>query len=200
MAYMTFPAAVLPDDAEWSNSANSMVHTSPLTGAEDVLELPGAKWVVALSFKDLTDRESVLLESFITSCRGKARGFWLWNHRRPTPYGSALGAPVVYGANQTGGTLITNGWQANAQNVLLPGDFIGVGNELKMVRYGAPVNADAAGRAEIQLEPPLRASPANGAAIVLSSPKALFRLNEDRNPYKYSGSLNSYSLTCVEWI
>lgn len=200
MAYMTFPTTVFPEDAEWSNSANSMVHTSPLTGAEDILELPGAKWVVALSFKDMTDRESVLLEAFLTSCRGRARGFWLWNHRRPKPYGSALGNPVVFGANQTGGTLITNGWQANAQNVLLPGDFIGVGNELKMVRYATTVNADATGRAEIQLEPPLRSSPADGTAIVTDKPKALFRLTDDRNPYKYNGSMNSYSFTCQEWI
>lgn len=200
MSYMTFPTGIFPDDAEWSNSANSMVHTSPLSGSEDVLELPGAKWVVGLSFKDLTDREAVQLEAFLTSCRGKARGFWLWNHRRPTPYGSGLGNPVVYGANQTGGTLVTTGWQANAQNVLLPGDFVGVGGELKMVRYDTTVNADATGRAEIQLEPPLRSSPADGAAIVLNRPKALFRLIEDRNPYKYSGSLNSYSFSCLEWI
>ena len=84
---------------------------------------------------------------------------------------------MVFGAAQVGSTVSTQGWTANRAGLLLPGDMVGIGGELKMVT--APVASDAQGRAVIAFKPELRASPANGSAIVTDRPTALFISDQD---------------------
>lgn len=196
MSYDTFPSIITPESAEWGMAANSMVHTSPLSGSEDILELSGAKWFVTLAFSDYTRAEAAALEAFIFSRRGRAKFFYLWNHARPTIRGSGAGAPVVNGAGQLGGSLATAGWTPNAAGVLLPGDYIGVGGELKIVPVR--VDADATGKAVVPVEPPQRYAPANGSAIVLTEPKALFRLIDDRQILNHLASLTSFTVGAIE--
>lgn len=196
MTYRTFPISIDPESSEWGYLANSQSHVSPLSGSEDTLELPGMRWIDTLLFSGYTRAEAAELEAFIYACRGKAGRFYLWNHARPTPRGTASGAPVVNGGGQLGGSISTSGWTPNAAGVLLPGDFVGIGGELKAIT--AQVNADAGGVALLPIEPPQRYAPANGSAVVTTRPTALFRLVEDRQVFRHLAALTDFTLMAVE--
>lgn len=108
----------------------------------------------------------------------------------------ASGASTVASSHPLGGTLYTGGWTPNAAGVLLPGDLIGVGGELKAVV--GTVDADAAGIAAVPIEPPLRAEPANGSALVLSRPTVLMKLVNDVSEIDFARTLGSLTLECEE--
>jgi len=196
MTWPTFPDIDI-EAMEWTLLSNTQTHTSPLSGAEDTLELPGARWMASLTISEQTRLESRALEAFLVALRGAAGRFYFWHAARPTILGSGAGAPMVNGAGQLGASLATQGWTPNGAGVLLAGDYIGVGGELKMVK--ADVNASAGGTATVPIEPPLRYAPANGSALVLVKPKAVFRLVDDRQAtFRYSGALGGYQIQIVE--
>src|ERR1700722_7468508 len=104
------------------------------------------------------------------------------------------GTPVVNGANQTGSSLITNGWTASVTGLLNVGDVFtmagvfainpangqSTGQFLNMV-VTAPVNSDSGGNATIPISPGITttgafatasASPANLASITVKGSSA----------------------------
>lgn len=179
MTTLSFPtlSRIAPAQLEFALVSNTVTHTSPLSGAEQTIEFPGARWRFTFSMDNLTEADTALLQAFLVKLRGRAGRFYMHNMARPTPRGIATGTPLVNGASQTGTTLITDGWTPSTTGILKAGDFIGVNGELKMVV--ADANSDSGGNATLTFEPPLRASPANDAAITTSSPKATFRLAGD---------------------
>lgn len=172
-----FPTSIPVARAEWGLRSNTQSFRSPLSGATQTLELPGARWYARLDLPELTPEEWRLMAAFCVGLRGQAGRFYLWDHSHPAPAGSALGVPVVAGAGQTGTNLATSGWQASSAGLLLPGDYVQVGDELKMVM--AQVDSDGSGAATIQVEPPLRVSPAGGSLIVLERAACVMKLVDD---------------------
>src|SRR5690606_18867348 len=87
--------------------------------------------------------------------------------RMPAPgkrSGSALGTPLI--ASVTSSVeLETEGWTPNQQVALEVGDYIAIGNELKMITQAA--EADAFGRATLHIAPPMRRTPAVGTPVVV---------------------------------
>jgi len=103
--------------------------------------------------------------------------------------GNYSGTPVVNGANQTGSSLITNGWTASVTNLLKAGDVITVPGvyavnpdslqttgQLQNFVMTANVNSDASGNATLPIYPPITitgayatvtVSPSNGATITV---------------------------------
>lgn len=200
MTQYTWPSDLPIASAEWGLQSNNQIFRSPLTGAEQVLELPGARWVVSLSFE--RDNPDVLapLQALLVRLRGQAHTFSLHNHERPTPRGIATGTPLVNGASQTGSTLNTDGWTPSTTGILLAGDYIGIGSELKMIV--ADVDANGSGEAALSIEPPLRASPSDNDPIVVTRPTAIFRLANSTSRWRTSGSrpmpLTSLTLAAEE--
>ena len=85
----------------------------------------------------------------------------------------------------------------DAGATLLAGDFFAVNGELKMVV--ADATADGAGEMTLTLEPPLRSSPADNAAITLSSPTATFMLASDEAKWNTQpGKFSSFPVDCIE--
>ncbi|WP_305047200.1 hypothetical protein [Geoalkalibacter sp.] len=173
----TFPQDIPVARAEWGLRSNTQTYRSPLSGATQTLELPGARWFARLTLPELTAAEWRTLAALLVGLRGQAGRVRLWDHGHPAPAGTALGVPVVSGAGQTGVALATSGWQASQSGVLLPGDYVQVGDELKMVM--TQVDSNGAGAATIQIEPPLRQSPAGGSLLVLTRPSCLMMLADD---------------------
>lgn len=97
----------------------------------------------------------------------------VWSVRHPywgANTGAGGGAPVVDGANQTGGFLAVRGGAPSTAGWLQPGDIIavpGVPVLLDVASGHGPVNTDGTGRASIPISPPIFAghSPADGAAL-----------------------------------
>lgn len=198
MATYAFPD-IAPERLDWHLEVNQQVFRSPLTGAQQVVELTGAAWVIAATFGSLKQAEAATLGAFIARLRGSVNTF-TWHHRgHPTPRGVGTGTPLVAGASQTGASLTTDGWTPSQTGILLAGDFFAVNGELK--RLVTDADSDGAGAATLTFEPPLRASPADDAAITVTQPTATFRLLDARQGgARQAGPLTSLSLAAREAI
>jgi hypothetical protein len=164
-----------PREVEWRLKSNTVAFQSPLSGAMQTVEFPGARWEVGFVLENLQEPDTALLRAFLARLRGRAGRFTLHNFARYTPRGSIAGTPLVKGAAQTGTSLLIDG--CTVGTTLLAGDFIGVNGELKMVV--ADATADGSGEMTLTLEPPLRSSPADNAVITTAQPTATFMLTED---------------------
>ncbi len=183
MADITWSSSLpLPSVFEFGLRSNTLAHVSPLTGSVQTVALPGARWTVRMEWSRIAQEQSVLLEALFARLRGRQNRLVLWHLARPTLRGVGGGTPVVNGAGQTGSTLNVSGLPASTANVWRAGDMIGVGGELKMVVQD--VTSNASGQASVLIEPPLRASPANGSAIVTVQPTARFIQDEDANAWR----------------
>jgi hypothetical protein len=85
---------------------------------------------------------------------------------------------LVRGASQTGETLAVDGLRPNQTGILKAGDWLQLGSgsstRLHKILQDADTNVD--GKATLDIFPKLRSSPADNAAVTLSSPKGLWRL------------------------
>lgn len=197
MTVFTFPATVFPSKARWVPQANTQTFTSPLDRTTQTTSLPGMRWLANLEFTNLLAAEHGELSALMIRLRGSYGRFWLPNHSRPVPMGTAAGYPNVSGGGQTGAALATSGWVAY-QTVLKAGDYIAVNGEFKAVV--ADANSDGSGMATLLIEPPLRASPPNGAVIVTDHPMCLMRLTSDDafQSEGRGGFIFDASFSCVE--
>jgi hypothetical protein len=179
MTVYAWPALTrkLPAQFDWQLVSNTQSFQSPLSGAIQTVEMPGARWAAQFTLNVLDANDAATWRAFTAQLRGQSGRFALWNMARPTPRGIATGTPVVSGAGQSGNTLTTSGWTASTAGILKAGDFIGVNGELKILVLDATSNG--AGQATLAFEPPLRSSPANGAAIVTNKPTATFKMDDD---------------------
>jgi hypothetical protein len=83
---------------------------------------------------------------------------------------------LVQGAAQTGSSIVTDGWTAGQTGVVKVGDYIQVGTELKIVT--ADANSDGSGNTTISIAPPIRVSPNDNAAIVVTNPTVIMCLSD----------------------
>lgn len=188
-----------PTSAPWRKLNNTQSFESPLTRSVQTLALPGARWACTLTWANLTAADAALMRAFLYALRGRAGRFYVPHSTVQRPRGTALGTPLVAGAAQAGATLATDSWTAGA--TLLAGDFIGFGaSELRVVTANA--TADGAGVMSIVLDEPMRASPADNSALVLSAPTCIMRLTSDdiESLFRPSagGPLTDVTIDCVE--
>jgi hypothetical protein len=175
MADITWTTALpVPSGMTFGLHSNTFAFDSPLSGTVQTVSLPGARWIATLQWATLTIEQAALLQVMLVQLRGRANRLVLWNLARQTPRGVGGGTPLVNGAAQTGASINIDGLPISTNNIYLPGDFLGISGELKMVT--APTNSNGSGQATVTFEPPLRASPADNSAIVTAQPTAKFVL------------------------
>lgn len=155
---------------------NTQVFESPLNRSVQTVELPGARWLFSYNFESLESGDIRKLKAFLAQLRGMSGRFYM-EDKTYLRSGTAAGTPLVKGANQVGSTLITDGWTPSQPLLLDVGDYISIDYELKIITQVA--SSDSSGNATLTFEPPLRNSPIDNAAIVVNSPKAIFRLSGD---------------------
>lgn len=151
------------------------VNTSPFNFSQQIQDWQQGYLEASVSLPPLTHTQAQAWIAFLLGLRGQANIFQLGDPLAVAPQGSGAGTPLVNGANQVGYTLATKGWTANANGVLLPGDFLQIGMRLYRVMFSA-VNADASGNATMSIWPPLRESPNDGDALILTNTQGLWRL------------------------
>lgn len=199
MPVLTFPTLSLatPPAFEFGLVSNTQKFESPLNRTTQTLELPGARWFASFTYDNLRETDLRVLTAFLTQLRGMGGRFYLWDMSRPKPRGVATGAPVVNGASQTGSSLATSGWTANVTGILKAGDYVGFNGELRMVV--ADANSDGTGLATLSLDAPMRASPANGAAITTTKPTCKMMLTDDTARWNVvPGVVGTVSISCIE--
>lgn len=197
MTTLTWPTLTrsAPRVLDFSLAPNTQAFQSPLSGAMQTVEMPGARWKMSFMLENLAEADSALLQAFMVKLRGRAGRFTLHNFARAEPRGTQRGTPLVKGAAQTGNTLIIDACTVGA--TLLAGDFFAVNGELKMVV--ADATANGAGEMTLTLEPPLRASPADNAAITLTQPTATFMLAADEAKWNTQpGKFSTFAVDAIE--
>lgn len=184
-----------PRVMDWSLMPNTQAFSSPLSGAVQTVELPGARWKASFMMENLNQADTALLMAFLAGLRGRAGRFLLYHFARPTPRGTLSGSPLVMGAGQTGNALVIDGCAVAA--TLLTGDLIGVNGELKILT--ADATANGSGQMTLAIEPPLRSSPADNALITLQRPTATFMLASDEIKASHEpGRIASFPIDCIE--
>jgi hypothetical protein len=128
---------ITPDTCEFGISFNSLIHTSSLSGISQTMELPGARWRLKLSFKDLEPTESRVLISFLTRLRGSAGRFYCYDFGRATSRGDIDDTVLVAIADSVTQVTLKDSEGGAVNGSLEVGDYISIGNdtdrELKMI-------------------------------------------------------------------
>ena len=156
---------------------NSVLFQSPLSGTTRTETRPGGRWKLSLTVQGLksetgADTKLKLIEAFLFTLNGAEHRAVIkdFAYERSGPGG---GTPVVGGADQTGLTLVTEGWTAST-TVLYAGDRIGVSDQ--MIPVSADVTSNSSGVAAITLAHPLRTAPTDASAIEIDDPTAKYIL------------------------
>lgn len=190
------PVIPVPNDFSMGLAANTQSGgRSPFDGTEQTLELPGARWVAELRWRNLDIAEWRTLTAFVAALGGRAGRFWWPVESRFPRRGTAGGTPLVNGAGQTGRTLLTDGWGAGT--AFLMGDiFVYVDPAGRPIMH--QVTADvtvAGGAASIPITPPIRRSPADNAALLLVNVSPLWRPTRDDVMADYEPGDRGFALT-----
>jgi len=192
VSLVSLPSTPGPRSVEFSFSDSVAIVTSIFTGQTQAQQWVGAdQWSGTLTLPPLTQPQADRWISFLMELRGMLNPFLLGDPLKPTPRGSGKGIPVVDTAGNVAGAqaLLSRGWPINAWELLKFGDYIQVGYRLHRVIN--PVNSNAAGKASIAIWPSLREAPTDGQAIILNSPKGLFRLAQNKR--SWSTDVTRYS-------
>lgn len=186
--------------------ANTQVSVtrSPYTLRDQVQDFAGQLWVAEVTLPTLKripegDEDSAEdWTAFFLKLNGPKGTFLMGDPSKKTPRGSWAGAPVTNGANQYGTTLDVSGFTPDEVGVAKAGDHFQIGYNLYCNLND--VDADGSGEATLDIWPRVRATYANGTALVTSSPKGTWRLVEPDIPLYNVDEAKNYdiSFTCAE--
>jgi hypothetical protein len=145
----------------------------------------GDHWTVNASLPPMSYANARTWVAFLLECRGRLNAFQIGDPLGKKPSGSPAGTPVVNGTNSATSTvLVTRGWRANTNRLLLPGDYFQIGYRLYVVVSSA-VNSDSGGNATINIWPSLREQVTDGTAIITTNCSGLFRLASNQRDYTF---------------
>lgn len=159
--------------------SNTLVHQSPLSRVEQALERAGALWAAEYTLPTMKRAQAAAWVAALVSLRGRFGTFSAFDPDAKTARGSAPGTPLVMGASQTGHALISDGWGLSQTGILFAGDYIEVAGRLYMIVQDASSDGAGTGEATLSIEPALRESPADNAAIITANTKVKMRLSAD---------------------
>jgi hypothetical protein len=154
--------------------------TSPFTGQQQVFAWPNQLWIADVELSALPATLGLELEGWIAALRGKLGTFTFGPRHASGPRGTTNGSGLtVSGAGQTGRTLTIAGMGA-ARTMLMGSYFqLGTGSSTRLHRVTEDATANGSGVATLSIEPALRASPANAAAVIVALPVGQWRLTTD---------------------
>ena len=163
----TFPTSPKFQSLAVSSNQSTFVSRS-ISGRRQSRQIGGQYWRLRASFPPMTRAQFAPIYAFVIAQRGRYESFSVIPAVISTGQGSPAGTPLVNGADQTGRTLITNGW-SNSIVIFKAGDYLKIAGNDKVYMVTADKSSDGSGDATIAIEPALVASPADDAAITHSS-------------------------------
>lgn len=173
-----------PAHFEIALRSNVLISASQFTGSIQTVEVPGARWVIAMQLDPAEWSDQAVREGILSQIAGQANRVALWHMARPTPQGTMAGSPTLSATAAAGATSLSIATTAGA--TLLAGDMGKVGSQL--VQVVEPATADGSGAMTANIRPALRAQVASGSAFVWNRPTGLFLLTQQevRVPYQPS--------------
>jgi len=163
----TFPTSPKFQSLAVSSNQSTFVSRS-ISGRRQSRQIGGQYWRLRASFPPMTRAQFAPIYAFVIAQRGRYESFSVIPAVISTGQGSPAGTPLVNGADQTGRSLVTNGW-SNSIVLFKAGDYLKIAGNDKVYMVTADVSSNGSGEATIAIEPALVASPANDAAITHSS-------------------------------
>jgi hypothetical protein len=174
---------------EWINKDSIAQTRSEFSQVTRSYDWMGNALMIAAEVILARDTEDRDFSAFVTAMKGTHGTFTMGppSGLGNTPRGIGTGTPLVNGANQTGASIITDGWTAGQTGILKAWDWMQIESRLYAVL--ADANSDGSGNATFDIWPPLRKSPANNATITVTNPTGTWRMMSrptipiDETPY-----------------
>ncbi len=156
-----------------------------LAGVTQITSFPDRRWAMTLALKPLRGTAIRDWNLFAMRLSSLANSFaYTPPYYSGNTAGYAGASPLVNGAGQTGSTLTVDGL-SNSVPILKAGDFFsfdvtsGLGNTNRQLNAViADVSSNGSGQATFSLLYPIRQSPADNAAVNITTPTALFRFTK----------------------
>lgn len=184
----------------WGQRRFELTSRSPF-GAQ-ALEMGAPLWTVDFSVKPLTEAEAGPWKATLLRLAGQLNQFELWDVRRPVPLGTMRGSmTLAVGASAGATALSVTAGAGQAGTTLLAGDLLqlGSGATQQVVMVMADATANGSGTISLTVQPPLRTSHSNGAAVTWEKPKALFRREDSDSSWSYVPKVaEGFGMTLVE--
>ena len=120
------------------------------------------------AFPAMTRAQFAPIDAFVMKQRGQYESFQVVPPVLNAGLGSPAGTPLVNGADQTGRSVVTDGWNASI-TIFKAGDFLKFANHDKVYKVVTDATSDGSGDSTITIEPPLVTSPATDSAITYTS-------------------------------
>lgn len=154
---------------------------SPFTYQAQTYVWSGQVWLADIMLPPMPRAQAEPWVAALSSLNGREGSFLLGDTANKTARGVATGTPLVKGASQTGSDLVTDGWTNGVTGILKAGDWVqlGSGSTARLYKVLVDANSNGSGEATLTLWPKLRSSPADNAALTISSPMGRFMLAED---------------------
>lgn len=155
---------------------------SPATMQSNFDLRQGHHWEGMYTFPPMLELTAREWKAWFASMKGQTLTFFAYDPDIRTPAGIAdtgSDTPLVNGGAQSGTSVLTKGWRNTGVNLLLPGDHIQIGTELKQVEEA--YTSDGSGNGTITFQPAFHSSPAADAAIVFENPNGIFRMEKSSN-------------------
>ena len=163
----TFPTSPAFNSLSISCVQPSFISRS-ISGRRQARQTHGQYFKMTATFPPMTRAQFAPIHAFVLKQRGQYESFQVVPPVVNAGLGSPAGTPLVNGADQTGRSVVTDGWN-NAIVIFKAGDYLKFANHDKVYTVTADASSSGAGAATIAIEPALITSPANDSAITYTS-------------------------------
>lgn len=158
---------------------------SPFTFAGQAFAYSGQMWQADVTLPPMRRSDAERWVAWLVSLRGQYGTFLLGDPTCTSPRGLGTGTPIVKGASQTGASLNIDGATANVTGWLKAGDYIqlGSGSTARLHKVLVDADSDSIGNVTLELWPHIRVAPVDNSAVVVNSPRGLFRLSSNEQSW-----------------
>ena len=163
----TFPTSPAFNSLSIGSVQPSFISRS-ISGRRQARQTHGQYFKMTATFPPMTRAQFAPIHAFVLKQRGQYESFQVIPPVVGVGLGSPAGTPLVNGADQTGRTIVTDGW-SNSIVIFKAGDYLKFANHDKVYTVTADVSSNGSGAATIAIEPALITSPATDSAITYTS-------------------------------
>jgi len=163
----TFPTSPAFNSLSISSFQPSFISRA-ISGRRQARQTHGQYFIMTAGFPPMTRAQFAPINAFVLKQRGQYESFQVVPPVLNAGLGSPAGTPLVNGADQTGRSVVTDGWN-NSITIFKAGDYLKFANHDKVYTVVTDATSNGSGQSTITIEPALITSPANDSAITYTS-------------------------------
>lgn len=193
-----YPSTPVFSTSRLTSNAKTFVSFTQ-SGNRQTRSIPGHGWRFAANYPSMTRVNFMPVYAFAVKQKGRFDSFQITPPDLSTPQGVATGTPLVAGASQTGNTLDIDGCTASITGWLKAGDIFTYAGSTKVYMVVEDADTDGVGATTLTIEPALIESPANNAALTVSSVQFTMMLADDNQIYNVNpGDIYGFEIDLIE--